>query len=667
MSTLVFVAGPLTARARARQGEGARLLAWDDAAGEALAQEGIPHASARELLSLEDRDEADEAAIEWTRQWGRRPLVDGKSFRELHAWKGVSLWWFAELFLHHSTPSPGRVRKIEALHRLLEREAPAEVEASGLSREDALLLARTCLARGILCHAAARPDRVAAWLLALRRGLDSRLYELKTLVTALKAARAGRVPPPVADGRTPVLFLSHAAFWRERPAAGGDSEEYEHYFDRLIPEAARSRELSPLVVAVGPRAAFRRRGGLERLREWLSLGGAEAPYLHVNRFVSFATLGAVHAASAEMRRSYALLRRSPALAEAFAYRGVRFDDLALPDLAGTLLLQVPWAVRCYEEMASVLARAQPGVVCLYAESSGWGRAALAACRAAAVPTLGIQHGILYPKYYSYRHAEDEADCPRPDYTAVFGNAARRFLIDAGHYPPESLVVTGSPKFDALLEAAATWNRAELRSRLGVAAHERLLVVASRFRGIRDTHQSIGSAFPALLQAVEGLPRARLIVKPHPAESAHDYERVLRMGGSTRAALAPPGLDLVQLLFAAEALVTVESLSAVEALVLDRPVLILNMPTNLREMVEAGVALGVPAGADPAPALRAMLDDEATRGRLLAARSLYLADVASGVDGRASSRLLGLMTATAALARRPATASGEAEDRQKRPR
>ena len=79
----------------------------------------------------------------------------------------------------------------------------------------------------------------------------------------------------------------------------------------------------------------------------------------------------------EMRRAWRTLRRSPALGDVFSHRGVRFDDLALPDLAGTLLLQVPWAVRSYEEMNQVLQAGRPQVAVLYAESSGWGRAAVA--------------------------------------------------------------------------------------------------------------------------------------------------------------------------------------------------------------------------------------------------------------------------------------------------
>ena len=98
----------------------------------------------------------------WTKDWGRRPLLDGRSFRELFAWKGVSLWWFAELYLHHSTDAPRHVRVIESVHRILDAEAPDEVETVGLSPEDTLLVERTCTARGVLFHGPRRLTRFPA-------------------------------------------------------------------------------------------------------------------------------------------------------------------------------------------------------------------------------------------------------------------------------------------------------------------------------------------------------------------------------------------------------------------------------------------------------------------------------------------------------------------------
>jgi CDP-glycerol glycerophosphotransferase (TagB/SpsB family) len=136
------------------------------------------------------------------------------------------------------------------------------------------------------------------------------------------------------------------------------------------------------------------------------------------------------------------------------------------------------------------------------------------------------------------------------------------------------------------------------------------------------------------------------VKPHPAEPQDAYDADISAAKAARVRAVPPRADLTELLHAADGLVTVESLSAVEALVLSRPVLILNMPTNLREIVDQGAAIGVAEGEDPLPALRALLFDAATAERLTAARERYLSYVACGVDGRATERIIALLRETA---------------------
>lgn len=620
---------------------GARVLAWDEAAAQALASARVPCETIEGLLGPMARNEADAATISWTKAFGKRPLLEGRSLRELIAWKGVPLFYFAELYLHHSTASPGHVRAIELFHRVLEKTQPREVETAGLNPAEALLLQRTCTAHGVLFHGDPRP--AGSRIGVLRTSLESRWNNAKTALAAVKGALSGPPQPPPQDRRKIVLFLTHAAFWKSRrDESSGDEREYEHYFDALLPAVADEPQLQPFVLAVGPRAAFRRRRARDRFAEWMRLHPEAGPYVHVNRFTSWRVAAEALRATRQVRALWRSLRRSPAAQEAFTHRGVTFFDLAQRDLAGALLLQLPWAVRSYEEMAAALRATHPALVLLYAESSGWGRAAVAACRAHGVPSLALQHGILYPGYYSYLHGPDEADCPRPDRTAVFGEAAKRFLVEQGGYAPESLVVTGSPKFDALLSLARGLERAAVRERLGVAPGEKLLLVASRFRAIRETHRSIGSAFSSLVTAATALPGVRLLVKPHPAESGDAYERAIRQAGAERARVLSPGTDLLELLVAMDALVTVESLSAVEALVVGRPVLVLNMPTNLAEMVEQGMALGVPACGDPQRALRSLLFDAATGRRLAEARARYLGDVAHGVDGEATARIMSLV-------------------------
>jgi CDP-glycerol glycerophosphotransferase (TagB/SpsB family) len=254
----------------------------------------------------------------------------------------------------------------------------------------------------------------------------------------------------------------------------------------------------------------------------------------------------------------------------------------------------------------------------------------------------MQHGILYPKYFSYRHDKDEEDCPRPTRTALFGEAAKEFLVEQGRYDPASLVLTGSPKFDALLEASKAWDRNALRARCGVKEGETLILVASRYRGILPTHRAIGSVFVPFLRAAMSRDDVRVLVKPHPAERRDGYEAGIRESGASRVGVLRRNESLVELLFACDVLVTVESLSAIEALVLDRRVLVLNMPSNLRELVESGAALGVSSGEDPSQALGKILEDPKTLLGLKNARMSYLSKVAMGVDGRATERIVALV-------------------------
>ena len=214
------------------------------------------------------------------------------------------------------------------------------------------------------------------------------------------------------------------------------------------------------------------------------------------------------------------------------------------------------------------------------------------------------------------------------------------------------MVTGSPRLDQLQETARGWDAGAFRARLAVSATEPLVVIASRFRGIRRTHQAIGGALAGLLRALETL-GVNSLIKPHPAEGDGDYIRVLGETGAKRARVLPASTELLPLLHAADALVTVESLAAVEAIVLDRPVVVLSAPTNLRALVEAGVALAVPVGEDPTDALRRALFDADTREALRVAREAYRPQVAFGTDGAATARIV-------ALLREVASAEGAAE-------
>lgn len=643
MAEILLFDGAEVEAARAVATAGGFVVAFSDAAARRLAAAGIAHTRAIDALGDDPEMPLYRAAADWTRAFGVRATdTSGRPLRDALRYRGTTLWWWAELYLHHNTDASRRVRFLETLARVVEHTKATALRAHGLAADETLLAKRFCAAHTLgFASTATSGAPLAPRGSALTAGL---LEASKLVATAAKSA--GGVDDRLIPGG--IVFVSHAAFWKSRTRADGSEESYEHYLDAMLVEAKR-RGLPSVTLGVGPQSTFRTRSTAQRWKERLSIA-RDPRYVHINRFVTPALAASALKAFGKMVEIRGLYERNASLGEAFSHRGVAFEDLSRADLGFTLLHQAPWAARCLLEFEAAFTALRPRLVCLYAESSGLGRAAIEAARECRVKTLGVQHGILYPNYFSYeRTDEDVADgTPIPDVTAMYGADGVRLLEDTFRYPKGRVVATGSPRYDALAAELRGVDRAARRESLGLPATGPVLVLASRYKGIRDTHKASGPACPALLDAVRAIEGATLVVKPHPAEPKDAYDADIARAGLGDRVRVIADRSLTDVLPAADLLLTVESLAATEALVANVPVVVLRHPSNLRDVVGSGAALGVPEGADPGPAIASLLREGPAREQWREARARFLEDVAHGVDGQALERLMSLVSTTAGL-------------------
>lgn len=647
-STLVLVGSPRLGQdeielLRSLAAAEARIVAWQhpsivqdrfpspDIAAR-LAQENIPAVALSEALGEEESIGVDEAVIAWMKGFGCRPLTpSGKSFRDLYRYRHLSLWWWAELFLYHDTPLRLLVRDVEALARLLEKEKPPRLVVVRPVRE--LASAARHLATDVETYGEVTPARSRFRTLPFFVSVL-----MKTLGSGLKGFFRTRPPSRKADRRR-FLFLSHASMWRRRLGPEGDGPEWvEMYFDQ-VPSALISGGDEVRLVAVGPPVPFKKRGLPEKLKDALEVDAQGRPYLSIRNYFRPAVSVEVASASLACWKMWRRFLRLEGVREALSHRGVFLGRGAFTSFHDMFLLQLPWAIRSYHEVRAALLAERPDVLVLYAESSGMGRAAIAAAHEVGVSTFAVQHGIMYPRYYSHEHAEDEvgpesdggASVPLPTRTAVFGSLARDLLVRRSHYPPERIIITGSPKFDQLVRSAEGSDPAGTRRRMGLGPEELLLVVATRF-------SAIGPVFEELVRAAEAIGGLSLVVKPHPAESSEPYRRVISTVGSSRARVVNASENLLELLVASNGLITVDSLASSEALVVGRPVVVVNLPSNLGPLVERGVALGVHRGGSIEERLRALLFDADVRSKLEELRKEYIREFAFGADGESTGRI-----------------------------
>jgi hypothetical protein len=325
-------------------------VAWAGADTAPLEHAGVSFRALADVLRMDGLAAASAAARTWARVWGRLPLVDGQSLRELLEWRGTSLLWTAEVFVRTATAGPTCVRTAETCLRLLEALAPGEVDAAGLAPADALLLARACTARGVLFHgsvpAVGRP-------LHLSGPVPAGGWARRALRPLLAQARPPALPPPV--------------------AAGGP------------PGAAPL-----LVLAAGPEDAATLRPLLETISAGLSLPTVAVPTRELPRWQTRRAARAVAEGETFLRERLARLRGAPGLHESYAHRGVGFADLASRDLEALLLGRLPAAVRLIEATAELLATSRPAAVLVVVPGRDDRRAILAACTRARVSAVALR-------------------------------------------------------------------------------------------------------------------------------------------------------------------------------------------------------------------------------------------------------------------------------------
>jgi hypothetical protein len=573
-----------------------------------------------DFLDAEREESAACEANAWIKAL-RHAEVDGVPFRQRFTYRGDSLWWFAELYLHKERTILSAFRAAHAAEALILRERPRAIRLVSGGDVVRVVLPQVSAAHQVRyhgpSHARGRWRRICA--------MDMRSAGLAAAALAAPRPRRTRIR----EGVTVAAFV-HRAFWRT-DVGDGSAESYIGPVLKAL-EAKLPRE-ALAYVGVGPATNFRAR------RWWRPAPSADA----IDKIEAFAPRRALAGSWRVWRSRHATRRameRSDGLRRAAIIRGCDSWPIVREALAGIALLQFPWSVRAMDEAAAAFDALRPAAAVTYAEAGGWGRALGLEARRRRIPLVGLQHGFIYRHWLNYRHEPDEmapldgvddGGFPRPSLTLVFDAYAADHLVQTGRFPPDSIAVTGSPRLDALaaeMTAFSAAQVAEARHAAGATADESLVLIVSKYAEIRDQLRGV-------LDALRRLPGIRAAIKTHPAETSAPYERAAAGVGNLR--VLPASTPLAPLLRGAQAILTVNSTVAIDGLALGIPALSVGLPNNLSPFVAAGAMMGTAAPEEIAPALERLLYDRGFRQQVSDAAAALAGRYRIAPDGRAAER------------------------------
>lgn len=305
----------------------------------------------------------------------------------------------------------------------------------------------------------------------------------------------------------------------------------------------------------------------------------------------------------------------------------------------------------YIEIAKrMIEEEKPDLILILNEYGRFERALVIAGKLRSVPVLAVQHGVIHPTHEGYMHTHDEISpdgsakspyCPIPDITAVYGAYHKDLLTKVSAYPEDSVVVTGQPRYDILCHVDKIYSKDKICKKYGIDPNHNIILWATAFHG-QDDEGNIKD-FKALFETIQNIKDMTLIIKPHPIDRQRHVKMIKDYLNNYQISVvvSPSSSDTYEQLFICDLMITKDSTTAMEAVALNKPVIVLdlNYKSDAIGYVKEGVALGVYKTEDLKPTIEKLLKNDS---ELAKNRKKYIEKYLYKIDGRATDRVVKLI-------------------------
>ena len=309
---------------------------------------------------------------------------------------------------------------------------------------------------------------------------------------------------------------------------------------------------------------------------------------------------------------------------------------------------LPLCVSWVETFTTMIKKKKPSLVFLSNESGHSEKSLIIAAKKRQIPVLAMQHGVIVSTNRGYIYSEKDIHRdgsykspfnPIADKVAVFGTQYKDLLTEKGNFPQDSVVVTGNPKFDGLLQMVEQFkDRNQIRRWLRLPDDKPIVIWTTQTHWLseEENRNNIDTVYSALKELKSNF---NLIVKLHPNED--QQAPLYKQDSAVNPIILGRGSEILQLIYISDILITKHSMTATEAVALKKPVIILNLSGNpdVIDCVDRGVAIGVYQKKDLSNAILRLLKDDKD---LEFNRPDYIRSEFYQIDGKSSKRLANLI-------------------------
>lgn len=361
-------------------------------------------------------------------------------------------------------------------------------------------------------------------------------------------------------------------------------------------------------------------------------------------------------AEAENKALWNRLDSALSRSDVFKRSGVDLWPLMRPSFRSRLFSRLQPLTALYEQALDFLQKEKTAGILFDEDVTPYNKTLASAARKLKIPSLVIQHGA------PFRTVPIALAPVTASKIAAWGPYSRELLLSWG-IPDRQISLTGVPRYDRFEEVLKRQEdaRKKVLRDLGAAPDQKIVVLATDpfhedgradFVGHYLSRENTQRLLDTVFRALEPFHDVCLAVKLHPRDphEAYTKERVLNSGLKDRVKLLRL-YSTPNLLLACDILMTPCSTVAIEAMMLRKPVITINLEggRDLQPHAETGAAIGAKDLESLRSALDKLLHDSPYRDaqieRSLQVIPQYLTKPEGGASFAAARELLELIQAT----------------------
>ena len=622
------------------------VVAMEEEVQNRLQKENILYKTLDDYTNAKQREKAVEDAISWMQVWSNKRIKDGKTFKELVVYENNSLWWFGGGTTLYYDKVGKIIPYIDAILPILNVEKPDKIVVMSndeLFREVVSIIGATENIPTSILEEPDKSQKKSAIFMRYRNFVRYTKWAWRMfLILAISKTKilSDKFRTEKTEGRKKnILILSFSSnivdvFNIEK----GQLEKNDFMIASLVEKLKEDDRYNVTVVE-----HYDTPGKLDILPK---------NKLQHKPFESYVTLKSVlkvFKMSIVYRKLWKDLETDKGFTNSLKYKNIPLYDLMRGEFSYLFSKTFVGAVGFIEVMKRVIDVEKPDIIVEACEYGAYGRSAVVEAKLRGIPTIGIQHGIITPTHFDYRYLAHEINynsildpnrCPIPDKTAVYGTYHKDILTRICGYPEDSVVVTGQPRYDILYHADKIYSKEKFLNRYKINPDHKIVLWATQW-GVNDDENI--KNFKAIFETVEGMKNTTLIIKQHPREGERETKIIEKHLNNYKisAVVTPKDSDTYEQLFICDLMITKNSTIAVEAIALNKPVIVLNLSEepDAVDYVEEGIALGVYKEEDLKPAIEKLLKDDS---ELAKNRGRYIGKYLYKIDGKSTERVVKLI-------------------------